>query len=74
MQCCGKRGINGRVINPLRVAASRQAHMIWASVEVATAAVPIYCSSDRRVCFLLWGHRRAADSFKESELEFYGPI
>lgn len=46
MQCCGKRGITSRVINPLRVAASQQAdtelHLILASIEVATVAVPIY--------------------------------
>lgn len=48
MQCCEKRGITSRVINPLRVAASQQAnielHVIWASLEVATVAVPIYCN------------------------------
>lgn len=48
MQCCGKRGITSRVINPLRVAASQQAdvelHPITAATEVVTVEVPVYCS------------------------------
>ncbi|KAK2917465.1 hypothetical protein Q8A73_004211 [Channa argus] len=43
-----RRGITSRVINPLRAAASQQAditpHPIWASIDVATVEVPIYCN------------------------------
>lgn len=53
MQRCGKQGITGRVVNPLRVAASRQAGVELLLISVANLFITVECVLEPHTGFMI---------------------